>query len=351
MFCWGHNNYGQLGNGSTMNSSLPKAVTGLTGALALTVGEYHTCALLAGGTVRCWGNNDPGQLGSGNNTNSTTPTAVSGLADARVIQAGVAHTCALVGDGTLQCWGYNYSGQLGNNVGGISSSNRPLKVDRVAGVTMLAAGGYHNCSVVSGGTAQCWGDNTSGQLGNGEMIYFTHPQTVVMLASSSVEKLVMSEFFNAPFDYYFITSRDNEKAILDGTSGWTRTGKFFSVYRQQVADSQAIHRFYFDQVAANKTRGSHFYTLSNGDVELLHSLNLGNSQSPGKPFDEGVDSYATLPTAGSCASGFDPVYRLFRGSTRFPDNPNHRFTADQTIYSDLVSKGWDGEGISFCAPK
>lgn len=350
VLCWGYNNYGQLGNGTSADSFLAKAVTGLSGVVAITAGEYHTCALLAVGTARCWGNNDPGQLGNGNNANSTIPTIVGGLADASAIQAGVAHTCALIKDGTVRCWGYNYSGQLGSDIG-VSSSNVPLKVDAISGAMTLAAGGYHNCSAAKGGTVKCWGDNSTGQLGNGEMIYFTRPQSVVSITTSSAEKLTMSEFFNASLDYYFITSRDNEKMILDNVGGWTRTGKTFNVYSQQVAESQAIRRFYFDQVAANKTRGSHFYTLSNVDVELLHSLNPNNSQSAGKPFDEGVDSYATLPTADSCATGFEPVYRLFRGNTKFPDNPNHRFTVDQVVYADFVSRGWDGEGISFCAPK
>ncbi len=350
VFCWGLNNYGQLGNGSTADSALPKAVSGLVGAVKLTAGQYHTCALLADGTVRCWGNNDPGQLGNGNYSSSPTPVEVSGLTGATSVQAGVAHTCALLSDGTVQCWGYNYSGQLGNDVG-IGSSNRPLKAGQVTGATALAAGGYHNCILKSGGAAQCWGGNTSGQLGNGEMVYFTNPQIVVTLASASAEKLVMHEFYNATFDYYFITSRDNEKAILDAANGWTRTGKFFNVYRQQAGDSQAIHRFYFDQIAVNKTRGSHFYTLSNADVELLHSLNPSNLPVPGKPLDEGVDSFATPATGGLCSNGLAPVFRVFRSNAKFPDSPNHRFTVDSGVYIGFIGRGWDGEGVAFCVPK
>jgi hypothetical protein len=68
--------------------------------------------------------------------------------------------------------------------------------------------------------------------------------------------------------------------------------------------------------------------------------------------DEGIDGYAIAPVregvGGSCPEGTQPVFRMFRGNQRFPDNPNHRFTVEQRIYDEFVAKGWDGEGIKFC---
>ena len=88
--------------------------------------------------------------------------------------------------------------------------------------------------------------------------------------------------------------------------------------------------------------------------DALASLNATNAQTPRLPYNEGVDSYAFIPVVegvgGSCAAGQVPVFRIFRGQTRFPDNPNHRFTTDTAIYNSFVALGWDGEGVKFCTP-
>ena len=105
-------------------------------------------------------------------------------------------------------------------------------------------------------------------------------------------------------------------------------------------------------MAKNKSRGSHFYTLLPSEVAAVQALNPSNSPAPGKPVNEGIDSYAYLPSAsGTCATGLLPVYRLFRGNARFPDDPNHRFTTDLADYNDFVGRGWDGEGVKFCVPQ
>lgn len=162
----------------------------------------------------------------------------------------------------------------------------------------------------------------------------------------------MVEYSYAPLDYYFITSRDSDKALLDVGAGWSRTGKSFSVLANNDVDSRPITRFYFDQIAKNKSRGSHFYTLLPEEVAAVQALNPTNQPAPGKPVNEGVDSYAYLPSAsGTCSSGQVRVYRLFRGNARFPDDPNHRFTTELSTYNSFVTAGWDGEGVKFCVPQ
>ena len=164
----------------------------------------------------------------------------------------------------------------------------------------------------------------------------------------------MIEYYYAALDYYFITSHPEEITALDKFAAWQRTGKSFSVYVAQQPGTLGINRYYFDQVAVNKTRGSHFYTLVQSEKDLLASFNPINSAAPRLPYNEGPDSYAFPPVVegvgGSCAAGQTPVYRVFRGQARFPDNPNHRFTTDTAIYNAFVALGWDGEGVKFCAP-
>ena len=166
---------------------------------------------------------------------------------------------------------------------------------------------------------------------------------------------VMVEYLYAPLNYYFITSRDDDKTALDKIADFQRTGLSFPVYAAEAAGSKAISRFYFDKVAVNGTRGSHFYTLLDSDKSTLIALNPSNSPVPRLPFDEGIDSWAFLPAisgpGGTCASGLTPVYRLFRGAARFPDDPNHRFTTSLTTYDAFVALGWDGEGVNFCVPQ
>ncbi|MBL8309217.1 MAG: choice-of-anchor D domain-containing protein [Burkholderiales bacterium] len=164
----------------------------------------------------------------------------------------------------------------------------------------------------------------------------------------------MVEYVYSPLDYYFITSRPAEQALLDGIAGFQRTGATFLVYVSQQGDMRGINRIYFDKVAKASSRGSHFYTLIDLDMALLMNLNPMHTTAPAMPQYEGVDAFAYPPlvsgVGGSCASGLVPVYRLFRGAARFPDDPNHRYTTSLTVYNQFVASGWDGEGVNFCVP-
>lgn len=177
-FAWGANNHGQLGDGSTTSSSLPRAVD-TTGALAgkkvwqLAGGLQHSLALCSDGTVAAWGAGISGVLGNGTPFDSLVPTAVnadpgtSALAGKKVVSvaAGSFHSLALCDDGTVAAWGENNNGSLGD--GTSRSSLVPVAVNTEAGVSALhgksvvaiAAGTYHSVALCSDGTLAAWGSN------------------------------------------------------------------------------------------------------------------------------------------------------------------------------------------------
>ncbi|ULH17882.1 hypothetical protein MF271_23185 (plasmid) [Deinococcus sp. KNUC1210] len=179
---WGYNNYGQLGNGTTTNSSTPGAVSGLTNAVSVAGGYLHSLALKADGTVSSWGYNAVGQLGNGTTTNSTTPVAVSGLTNVISVSAGRFHSLALRADGTVSSWGYNYYGQLGN--GTTTDSSTPVDVSGLTDVVSVAAGNISNLALKADGTVSSWGFNGDGELGNGTTINSSTPVTVSGLTNA-----------------------------------------------------------------------------------------------------------------------------------------------------------------------
>jgi alpha-tubulin suppressor-like RCC1 family protein len=169
--CWGYNEYGQLGDGTTTNSSTPVKVAGISNAMAVAAGHHHTCALLADRSVRCWGSNAYGQLGDGSPLDGTNhdahiPVAVSGITNATAVSPGAYHTCALLADGTVQCWGHNQFGQLGHSQT-VNSSTPVTVIGLAASPTAVTAGGWHTCAQLPDGAVQCWGRNDVGQLGDG----------------------------------------------------------------------------------------------------------------------------------------------------------------------------------------
>ncbi|MFB7369465.1 RCC1 domain-containing protein [Streptomyces sp. NPDC056222] len=163
---WGHNFFGQLGDGTTTNHPTPGGVRELSGVTAVAAGCGHSLALLSDGTVRAWGDNALGQLGIGvTGGTSTTPVPVSGLSKVTAVATSCDHSLALLSDGTVRAWGGNSTGQLGN--GTTTDSNVPVPVSGLGGVRDIAAGFNHSLARLANGTVRAWGGNSTGQLGNG----------------------------------------------------------------------------------------------------------------------------------------------------------------------------------------
>ena len=161
--CWGDNAAGELGDGTTIAGSLPVLVDGIR-AVELAVGDDHTCARTQDGAVLCWGSDASGQLGDGAIAPSKpTPQPVAGITDAIELAIGDDHSCALLAGGSVRCWGGNDQGQLGDGtIGGSRAlAVTPLGVERAI---EIAAGGAHTCARIEERAALCWGRNAEGQI-------------------------------------------------------------------------------------------------------------------------------------------------------------------------------------------
>lgn len=177
--CWGWNSHGQLGDGTTNNTSIPVEVGVNQVWLDAAAGQYHTCAISAARELWCWGENADGQLGIGTESEHSPPvTALSGGQWAHV-SAGSNHSCGIKLDGTLWCWGANFSGQIGNGEEGLNrKSLAPEQITSYADWTWIQAGDSHTCGLRADGSAWCWGNNVMGQLGDGTETNHPLPQLV-----------------------------------------------------------------------------------------------------------------------------------------------------------------------------
>jgi len=178
--CWGHDGSGRLGNGSSRSSqSVPDLVVGVTDAQDIGAGYEHSCVLQSTGTVSCWGDNGTGQLGNGTTTDSSTAVPVAGITGATTLSVGAYHTCAQLGMGEVRCWGGNGGGRLGD--GTTMRRTTPVSAMGLTGVTQLSAGRSHTCALTPTATL-CWGDNDRGQVGDGTMTDTTIPTALTALA-------------------------------------------------------------------------------------------------------------------------------------------------------------------------
>jgi alpha-tubulin suppressor-like RCC1 family protein len=194
--CWGRNELGQLGDGSTTSSATPVSVKGISNATQISVGDRDACAILEGGRIDCWGENGYGELGNGTVTAgdeaNPEPVEVSGVSDATSVSAGEDNTCAALATGAVDCWGAD-SSDTPTAIPGISEAvavaageaecallssghvvcwNPEKKVlDEVgylSSAIAIGTGGDHNCALLANNAVGCWGGNDNGDSDNNE---------------------------------------------------------------------------------------------------------------------------------------------------------------------------------------
>ncbi|MFN3532324.1 MAG: carboxypeptidase regulatory-like domain-containing protein [Candidatus Brocadia sp.] len=223
VWAWGQNDFGQLGNGTTSDSTIPVQVLSVpgktdnfSGATAITGGWSYSVALKSDSTVWAWGRNDFGQLGNGTTSDSTVPVQVSNLSGVLAIAGGGFHSLGLKSDGTVWAWGDNSYGQLGN--GTTSNSTVPVQVKNLSGIVVIAGGGFHSLGLKSDGTVWAWGRNDFGQLGDGTTKDSTIPVQVFInlsIETGNIAGVVQNAITG--------TGINNATVMLDDQSNTTTT--------------------------------------------------------------------------------------------------------------------------------
>jgi len=156
------NKYGQVGDGTTIAAGFWREVVGLTDAVDISVGGYHTCAKRAGGQLMCWGYAIA--IGDGTQVAKSVPTVVPGMNDVRSFSAGLYHTCATQGSsGQVYCWGVNLTGAIGDGTNYLRESPQSIGIT----ARSVTAGAGHSCAITgtSGWSVKCWGSSGYGQMG------------------------------------------------------------------------------------------------------------------------------------------------------------------------------------------
>lgn len=215
VYCWGSGGSGQLGNGESFDVNKPSAVRSDSTSDALykirlktiSSGVSSTCAIAYNNKIYCWGGNDYGQLGDDSKTPSFIPKLINEEKDYKSISVGFYHTCAIDLDSKVYCWGRNYNGQLGNNsntdsfvpVAVKSDSNTDALYSKK--IKSISTGQRNTCAIDSDGRAYCWGNNEQGQLGNGSLTYNSFVPVAVK-SDSDADNLYNKKVISISSDIY-----------------------------------------------------------------------------------------------------------------------------------------------------
>ena len=263
VWCWGRNDYGQLGNDSTESSNTLTQVDGLSDIVAIDAGYSHVCAVDANGRVSCWGYNVTGELGNRTIFESGVAISVPNVKGAVAIESGTYHTCAVLDTGRLQCWGSNVYGQLG--IGNDELMSPPVELPGISAVKQFVSEGYTSLAVKTDGTIRGWG----GELGENNK----RPTEIVEL--SDVATLALGTGFACAV---------NDSASLKcwGSNSYGQSG--IDNGGDEVAEPTLVAQN-VDSIAAGMT---HTCSLSRGDVKCW-GINMYSQV--GRPSDETTSQF------------------------------------------------------------
>jgi alpha-tubulin suppressor-like RCC1 family protein len=274
-YCWGNNDLGRLGDGTTLARTSAVAVVGGHKFKAISAGYRHTVGLTTSGKLYTWGGNGDGQLGDGTTTSRSTPTLVSEEMTFSMVSAGFLHTVALTTAGAAYAWGYNSDGQVGDN----TSTERlvPTAVNGGHTFKQVSAGGSHTVAITTLGKAYGWGMNDRGQLGDG---------------TTSTRRVPTPVWGDYEFAMIDAGSTHTVAVTIDGVGyGWGT-----SIYGELGNGSNADQRY------ATPISGGHiFKTISAG---RSHSVGLTTA---GKAYAFGYGSFGQLGDGSTNGVTLEPV--------------------------------------------
>jgi alpha-tubulin suppressor-like RCC1 family protein len=313
-YCWGRNAGGSLGSGASANTTVPVAVQLPSGVLfdSISAGSDHACGLSRSHRVWCWGTNDFGQLGNGSVLPSATPVQASTLSglDFAAVSAAASYTCAVSATHVAYCWGLNDSGQLGTaiNLGTNNANSTPLEV--VGGpFTFASATQGHACALATNGLIWCWGSNTTGQLGRGGG---TDPGT-----SSAATILGFDQFSTLGAGVGSSCAVRLDRVALcwgDNSSGQIGVATTLTVQSSPVAVS-GNHQF--EQVSVGQGFACGADVAGNGwcwGANAFGQLGNGGTGQPSPPSPQAVSgtvSFAAIDAGWSHACGVSTDHRVY----------------------------------------
>jgi alpha-tubulin suppressor-like RCC1 family protein len=227
LWCWGQNDFGEVGDGTTTQRMSPVQVASLGQSVAeVSAGVYFTCARKIDGTLWCWGTNGNGRLGDGSGADQSTPVQVTALGNsaASIVATGYAYACAIDIDGAVWCWGWNVNGTLGD--GTTTDRATPIKVAGLgAAVSKISLSEDHACAIEVDGSLWCWGNNYYAQLGDGTTTDRATPVEVTAVGSAVTDVTAGLNFTCAlkADASVWCWGSDANGMLGDGTSGQRST--------------------------------------------------------------------------------------------------------------------------------
>jgi len=349
--CWGNNDYGQIGDGTTNSRLTPTPVIGFENnsiVIGISSGTHHTCAIVENGSVYCWGYGVFGRLGNGDSSDKTSPTLTSSFSDGRTaisISSGGFHSCALLDDGNVSCWGWNPDGQVGINEdstsGHVVSNPSSINIfDDGATAVAISLGASHSCAILDNGLVNCWGLNDFGQLGDGTSVNRYEPVLTQSLGSEGFAIGISAGAYHTC-------------ALLDtgDVSCWGMG------YLGRLGDNQNEDRAFPNPTSSFPDERK--VAVSERDTDGDNVLNIfdefpNNSTESSDADDDGIgDNSDMFPNDPSESSDYDGD-GVGDNSDMFPNNPNEWSdidgdgvgdNGDEYPNNEFESKDSDGDGV------